>query len=430
MTTAKPPAEPALLRDTNFLTFWTGQSISQFGAQLAQLAFPVLAVSLLHASEFEVGALNASATAAFLVVGLPAGAWVDRWLKRRVMIAADLLRLCAMLTVPLLWWTGSLAVWHLYVIAGLVGVATVFFDVSYQSYVPILVRGGQVPDANSKLEATSQLARMAGPAAAGGLLGLISAPLLFFGTSLGYLASAGFLWRTRDAERPQPRHERRPLVIEIREGLGFVRRHLLIRRIVMCTAATNFFSTLVYTLFPVLVLRDLGLGAGGLGLILSIGSIGGLLGATATPWIARRIGEGLVIPLASLIGSAFLGFIPFSTALPEKWQATALLALAEFGFSFGVLAYNIMQVSMRQRVCPPRLLGRMNASIRFLVWGVMPVGGLLAGVLGESIGLLPTIWIGIAGGFLGAVPVLFSPLRTMKKLPDSYEPDAAGGRLR
>lgn len=244
----EPPA--SLWRDRNFAGFWTAQALSQLGAQLGQLAFPVLAVTLLGATEFEVGILNAAGLAAFLVVGLPAGAWVDRWLKRRTMIAADLVRMTAMAAVPLLWWAGSLQIWHLYVISAVVGVATVFFDVSYQSFVPLLVAPGKVGEANSKLEATAQLARVGGPAAGGALLTVLTAPLLFIGESLGYLLSAVFLGRTRDGEKRLPAAGRNSLGAEIREGLAFVAAHPLMRRIVLCTGGGNFAGTLVFTLLP------------------------------------------------------------------------------------------------------------------------------------------------------------------------------------
>lgn len=409
----------SLLRSRNFLNFWTGQTISQLGAQLGQLAFPVLAVSILGATEFQVGALNAAGMAAFLVVGLPAGAWVDRWIKRRVMIIADLVRMAAMLLVPVLWWLHQLQIWHLYVVAAVVGVATVFFDVSYQSFVPILVPTKQVADANSKLDSTSQISRVGGPALGGFLLTLISAPLLFVGESLGYLASALFLHRTRDEEQPHAVADRRPLAVEIKEGLAFVAGHPLIRRIVTCTAGLNFFAAITITMLPVLILRDLDLGAAALGIIMSVGSVGGVLGALCTPWLARRIGEGTLIPLAAMTSTCSVVLIPVADLSDEKWISLAVLVVSDFCFNFAVLAYNIMQVSMRQRVCPPRLLGRMNASIRFIVFGVMPLSALISGVLGQWLGLLPTLWIGALGGFLAVAVVFFSPLRGMRKLPDT-----------
>jgi MFS family permease len=403
------------------MTFWSAQTMSQFGVQIGQLAMPVLAVVVLGASEFQVGALNASAMAAFLVIGLPAGAWVDRWLKRRVMIAADLVRAAAMVSVPLLWWAGLLQMWHLYVVAGVLGIATVFFDVAYQSYVPVLVQSGQVPAANSRLESTAQVARMGGPAAGGGLLQVIAAPLLFLADTIGYLLSALLLAVTKDNEIPSPKEGRRPLAVEIKEGLGFVVRHPLISRIAACTGLMNFFTGLAYTLFPILVLRELDLGAGALGFIYSVAAAGGLLGAVTAPRLAKFTGEGALIPLASIVSAVFLLSMPLSVLMPDNTSALILLIVGEAGISFCVLVYNVMQVSMRQRVCPPRLLGRMNASIRFVVFGVMPLSGLLAGALGETIGLVPTLWIGVFGSVLAASPVVFSQLWALRQLPDSYE---------
>ncbi|XAS66309.1 MFS transporter [Micrococcaceae bacterium Sec5.7] len=422
-STATDKHATSLWRDRNFTTFWTAQAISQLGAQLGQLAFPVLAVSMLAASEFEVGLLNAAGLAAFLIVGLPAGAWVDRWLKRRTMIIADLIRMAVMAAVPLLWWGGVLEIWHLYVIAAVVGTATVFFDVSYQSYVPILVESGNVTQANSKLESTAQIARIGGPAAGGALLTLVTAPVLFVGESLGYLLSAVFLGRTRDKEQRLPAADRRLLAAEIREGLAFVLRHPLISRIVACTGGVNFSSTLVFTLMPVLILRDLGLGPQGMGLIMTVGAAGGLLGAIAAPRVAAWIGEGTVIPVGAIISSAFLALVPVAAVAGNSAVSLVLLIISEFGFAFGVLIYNIMQLTMRQRVCPPPLLGRMNASIRFVVWGVMPIAALASGYLGESIGLVATMWIGVAGSALFMAPVLFSPLLGMRKLPDAVQED-------
>ncbi|UVJ38432.1 MFS transporter [Arthrobacter sp. CJ23] len=413
----------SLWRDSNFLRFWSGQAASQFGTQLGQLVFAVLAVDLLSATEFEVGALGASALAAFLVIGLPAGAWVDRWLKRRTMIAADLIRMAAIASLPLLWWSGTLQIWHLFVVSAVLGAATVFFDVAYQSYIPVLVPAANVPQANSKLEATAQIARIGGPAAGGGLLLLVSAPLILAGEALGYLFSALFLLATKDGERRAPVQERRPLAHEVREGLSFVFRHPLISRIVVCTAGVNFFTTLALTLFPVLVLRTLDLGAHNMGVIMAVGAAGGLVGAVSAPKVAAWLGEGTVIPLGSLLSAVFLALVPLSVFAPSQLAAAVMLVIAEFGFGFGVLIYNIMQLSMRQRVCPPRLLGRMNASIRFVVWGVMPLAALASGVLGSWLGVTTTMWIGVAGSLACCAPVWFSPLRRMKKLPDAPEAD-------
>jgi len=404
-----------LLRNRNFLWFWTGEGISQLGAQFTGLALPVLAVSLLGASEWEVGVLGAAETAAFLLVGLPAGAWIDRMFKRRVMIVADLVRAVTLAVIPLLWFTGVLEIWHLYLVGAIVGVATVFFDVSYQSYVPVLLPGEQVGEGNSKLEATSQIARIGGPGLAGALLTVVSAPVLLLADGISYLFSAFALWRVRDTEKLTDPADRQSLPKEIGEGLRFVFGHPLLWRITATTGTSNFFGTLAFTLQAILILRILDLGPASLGIIFGIGAVGGLLGALATPWITKRIGEGTAVSLSAVAMGVGVLALPLAALVPAA--ALPILVAGSFIESFLVLVYNITQVTMRQRLTPPRLLGRMNASIRFVVWGVMPIGALLSGLLGETLGVVPTLWIGTVGSFLAAAFVLFSPITFLRTLP-------------
>jgi MFS family permease len=410
-------------RNPGFLWLWGGQGISIFGEQFTGLAIPVLAVTLLHAVAWQLGILNAASTAAFLIVGLPAGAWVDRWLKRRVMITADVTRALALAVVPILWFTHLLNIWELLIIVAVVGVASVFFDVGYQSYIPLLVKPEQVGPANSTLEATAQVGRIGGPAIAGALLTIISAPALIIIDSVSYVVSFLSLSRIRDTEQPADPADRQPLYKEIAEGVRFVAKQPLIRSISGTTATSNFFSTLGFTVFPIFALRTLGIGTLGFGIVLSAGSIGGLLGATLTPKVARLFGEGRVIPISAVVfGIAFLP-VPLS-ALLHGTAAVVLLSIGEFFTSFVVLIYNITQVTLRQRLCPPRLLGRMNASIRCLVWGVMPIAALVSGVLGGALGIVPTMWIAFGGGMTACLWVVFSPLRHLRELPTSLLPVA------
>lgn len=425
MTTSSAPARrDSLLHDPHFQRFWAGVTLGQLGAQLGHIALPVVAVQILLASEWELGVLNAAATAAFLVVGLPAGAWVDRWVKRRVMIRADLVRAAAVALIPLLWVLDVLAMWHLYVVAVVLGVATVFFDVAYQSVLPFLVRRDQVSDANGKLEGVAQVARIAGPAAGGLLLKVISAPLLFLADAIGYALSAFFLSTVRDREEPRPRAVESRLRTEIAEGVSFVVRHPLLRRIVACTSLSNLAGTLGMTLVPILVLRIIGLSPFQYGLVMAAGAIGGIVGAVTAPRLARRIGEGTVIPVAAVLFGISWSIIPLASYVDSQLVAMGMLIAGELLFSYSVLVYNVMQVSMRQRICPEHLLGRMNASIRFFVWGVMPIAALLAGALGSTIGVVPTLWVSVGLGLLAAVPVVFSPLLGMRTLPDA--PDERG----
>lgn len=405
----------SLWRDRNFLTVWSGQALGQFGSQITELAIPVLAVLLLNASEFEVGLLNAAGTAAFLIVGLPAGAWIDRMRKRRVMVWADLVRALALLCVPLLWWSGGLEMWHLYAVGLVVSVATVFFDVSYQSVVPSLVRGDQIAEANGKFESTSQLAGIVGPAAGGWLIGILSAPFAILVTVATYLASFVFLSVARDDERVPEKHEHEPLIASIREGLGWVFGNPLLRRIVGTTSVSNLFSTISFTLLPIFILRELGLSAQSMGVVFALSAAGGLVGAIATPRIIAAIGEARAIPVSAIGFSLIALLLPVAAMVPAI--AFPLLVVQGFVGLFTVLLYNITQVTFRQRITPPRLLGRMNASIRFVVWGVMPLAALAAGGLGSWLGVVPTMWIGAIGQLLSAAFVVIGPFWAMRELP-------------
>jgi MFS family permease len=414
-----PPAKGSLWRDGNFLTLWAGQALSQFGAEITALAIPVLAVLVLDATEWEVGILNAAQVAAFLVVGLPAGAWIDRMRKRTVMMWADVARAVALASIPLLWLLDVLQIWQLFLVALVVGIAMVFFDVSYQSLIPSLVRPAQIAEANGKLESTQQLAGLAGPALGGGLIAVIGAPIAILITVGTYLASFVALVFTRDFEQLRPKDDRQPLAREIAEGLRWVFGNRLLRRIVATTGVSNFFSTLSFTLLPIFLLRELGLSPAAMGVIFSLGAVGGLAGAVATPHIVRRLGESRTIPLSSLGFSIVALVLPVAATVPAV--AFPLLVAQGFVSSFTVLLYNITQVTFRQRITPPRLLGRMNASIRFCVWGVMPLAALSGGALGTWLGVVPTLWIGAIGALLSAAPVVFGPFWRIRDLPEAGE---------
>ena len=414
----KKVKEDSLLSIAAFRWLWSGQAISVLGSQMSGLALPVLAVTLLGATELQMGFLNAAENAAFLLVGLPAGAWVDRWMKRRVMIFADLVRLVAVGIVPILYFSGQLEIWHLFLTGGVIGIATVFFDVAYQSFIPILLPKDKIGPANAALETTVQVSSIGGPAVVGILLTLVKAPALMVIDSLSFLFSALALSRAKDEEKPAPKADRRPLRVEIAEGLRFVVAQPTIRIIALTTAGTNFFGSMIWALSPLLFLRDLHISTALYGLMFSIASVGGLLGGLAAPKLAKVLGEGPLITISAIISSGSMLLIPFAATLPID-VLPYVLTVAEFISSFTVLTYNITQVSARQRICPPQLLGRMNASIRAFIWGVMPLGSLVGGFLGSQFGIMPTIWFAACGALVSGFAMLLSPTRSDKRLPDA-----------
>lgn len=412
----------SILRQRGFVALWIGQTVSSVGSQISGLALPVIAVTFLSATELQMGFLNAANTSAFLVVGLLAGAWVDRWIKRRVMLVADLVRMLAVAAIPILWLQGELNIYHLIAIGAVLSVATVFFDVAYQSYIPILVSKEFIGVANSRLETTAQISGTSGPSIVGWLLTLLKAPLLLIVDAISFLVSAIALWFIKDREVPKPKADRRPLKTEIAEGLSFVWNQKLIRAISFTTATSNLFGTIVGTMFAIYFFRQehLGFSTASFGVLASVGSIGGLVGATVTPKLIKFFGEGRLVVISAVCSGCVQLLIPLSWYITRE-VSIVLLGAQFFLTTFFALTYNITQVTARQRICPEHLLGRMNASIRFMVWGCMPIGALISGVLGTAFGVLPTIWIGAVLAVFSSSFVFFSPLRTMRDMPQKAD---------
>jgi MFS family permease len=404
-----------------FRRLWIGETVSQFGTMVSQLALPLVAILVVHAPTFQVGLLTACETAAFLVVGLPAGAWVDRMRFRWVLIVNDLLRAALLGSIPLAQFLGVLTIWQLYVVALGTGVCTVFFDVAYQSYLPQLVDRQLLVEGNAKLQGSESVSQIAGPSIGGLLIQAFTAPYAVLIDALSFLWSAG--WVMAIKARP-PRPERKPdrqLRREIGEGLRFVLGNRMLRAIALSTGSFNLFSSMSFAVFYVLLARDLDVSPGLIGLITSTSAIGGLIGSLVASRFAARVGQGPAIWIAAAVSGPCAFVAPF---VQRDWTL-ALLAFIQIVMWMGIVVYNITQVSFRQGLCPPALLGRMNATMRFLVWGTMPLGGILGGVLGSAIGVRETLFVAAAGGSLAFLPVFFSPLRRMRELPSYQDPGPA-----
>ena len=427
MTSSPAPARRrSLAFHPDFRQLWAGDAFGQLGAQLALIALPVYAVSTLAASELEMGVLTAAETIAFPAIGLLVGAWVDRMDKRRTLIVADLVRALALAVVVVAGLTGHGSVPLLVAVAVVMSCATVFFDVAHQSYVPGLVGLERISEGNSKLQATQSVAIAVGPGLGGQLLRVVTAPALVGATVVTYLVSAVFVARIRHQEVPPPRAPDRSLRREIGEGLRFVVGQPLLRRIVACTGISNLFGSVTSALMVIYALRVLGLDEAGLGAIFSAGAVGGVVGALLADRVARLVGEGRAIALSAVGWVPAFALTPLALPLSEAGVPVAVvLVVGQAVAMFCIVVYNVAQVSFRQRLCPPALLGRMNASVRFIVWGGMPVGGLLGGFLGTHLGVLPTLWVAVAGSALATLPVVLSPLVRMRDLPGRPDRPAA-----
>jgi MFS family permease len=396
------------------MKLWTGQTISQLGTQVSLLAIPLTAVVTLHASAFQMGALTAVEYAPFLLVGLPAGVWVDRLRRRPILVAADVGRAAALGSIPVAYAVGTLSIWHLYAVSLVAGCLTVFFDVSYQSYLPSLVDRARLVEGNAKLEISRSGAQLAGPGLAGLLIGLMRPPPAISVDAASYVASVLFLAAIGQRE-PAPRRDGRGtgLRSEIRAGLGHVVHHQYLRPIAMCTGSGNLFTSMGVAVLVLFEVRSLGLSPAAIGGIAAAGNVGFLAGAALARRIGGRFGVGPTIAVSAVVFSAAGVLLPLT---PKSSPAPLLIASLAM-MSGGSAVYNITQVSLRQTITPDELLGRMNATMRFLVWGTMPIGSLIGGALGGAIGLRPTLWVAAAGGVLAAVPVLVSPVRAIGEMP-------------
>jgi MFS family permease len=429
-STGQPKAgRGGLLRHPEFLKLWSAETISQFGTQVSQLALPLIAAVTLHVDAFQFGLLGTIEFLPFILLSLPAGVWVDRLRRRPILIAGDIGRGLALASIPVAFALNALTIWQLYVVGFTVGCLTVFFDVAYQSYLPSLVDRDEILEGNSKLEISRSGAQIAGPGIAGFVIGIVSAPIAIILDSLSYLGSAAFVFRIRKAEPPvvrevHPDGRKGPgMRTEIASGLRFVMSQPYLRSIAACTATSNLFNNIGFgILILYLVSAPLNLKAEEIGIAFSIGSIGFLLGAVLANRIGGRFGVG-----PTIVGSAIFygpGFILVALAPandPLPWVTAAI-----FIESLGGVVYNINQVSLRQAITPQRMQGRMNATMRFMVWGTIPIGSTLGGVLGNAIGLHTTIWIGAIGGLFSFVPLLFSPVRSLMKMPESPEEEPPG----
>jgi MFS family permease len=400
----------------DFVRLWGAQTISQFGTQVTFLALPLAAIVVLDASAFEVALLGGIEWAPWLLFSLPVGAWVDRVLRKPILVLADVGRALVLLSVPLAYAFDALTMWQLYGVGFAAGVLTVFFDVAYQSYLPSLVERRQLEEGNSKLEISRSGAQLAGPGFAGVLVDLVTAPVAILADAVSFLASAAWITRIRADERLEAREvEPGGLFAEILDGLRFVVRNPYLRPSMIYVALVNFFAMVLSSVLLVYAVRELGLSPTAIGIVLAIGNVGFLAGAFSAPRVSARLGIGPTLILSGFLGGVSMYLAPLA---PQSNPIPFLIAWGALG-GFGAVVYNVTGISFFQAITPDRLLGRMNASRRFVVWGVIPLGSLAGGGLASSIGLRETLFVGAAGASVAFLPLLFSPLRHVDRVPEA-----------
>jgi MFS family permease len=415
MTSPASPRGFRLLRQPAFRRFLVGQTISFVGEGVTDLAMPLAAVLILGATAQEMGFLSAAANLPFLLVGLLAGVWVDRLRRRPILIACDLVSAVAVLSVPIAFALERLTIEHLYVVAFVLGFVHVISTVAYQSFVPTLVGREDLVAANSQLEVSNSIAGMAGPSLAGALIQALSAPFALVIDALSYLVSATLLRSIRVVEpAPLPPAIHASTAEQVGEGLRLVARHPVLRSLVLTGLTHNFFARFVDALFVLYASQELGMSPVALGLIVAAVGPGWLLGAIAARPLADRIGVGPVIVLGqTLTGVARLLLV---AAGGPVLLALGLLALSNATLGFARTIFNVTQVSLRLALTEDRMHGRVNATMRFVMWTITPVSAVLGGHLATTaIGLRGTLVIAAVGAFLAVLPLLVGPLRTLRQ---------------
>jgi MFS family permease len=409
-------ARTGLLKNVDFVRFWTAQAVSQFGSQVSQLALPLLAAITLDATPFEMGALAAAGTLPNLLFGLYVGVWVDRLRRRPIMVAADFGRAALLLLIPIASVLDFLSYPLLVVIAFATGTLTVCFDVSYMSYVPSLVDEKRLIEANSKLESSAAIAQVAGPGLAGFLVGLVTAPFAIMIDACSFVVSGIFLRRIEQPESPpKPREQASHIRKEIAEGLRLVAHHPILRALAGCGALISLAGNAFLAVYVLYMERDLKLSATEIGFVFAIGGVGAFIGSLLAGKVATRIGQGRAMIVGQLVFGISGLVIPLAVLAPSI--ALPMVVFAEFAQWLALIIYFVNAMSMRQAITPDALRGRVNASFRLATAGMWPVGALLGGVLGGLIGLPETLAVTELILVLPVTWLLLSPLRRNEVIP-------------
>jgi len=406
-----------LWRHPDFMKLWTGQSISEVGSQVSQLAIPWIAAVGLHASPLAFSMLGVLGFLPFILFALPAGVWVDRLRRRPILIFGDAARAVLLVLIPVLWAFDALRMWELLVLSFVIGIFTVFFDVAYQSYLPALIDREHLIDGNSKLQLTVSVAQVAGPSAAGGLIAAITAPYALALDALSFAISAVFMLRIRKPETAPQREKgvpRSKMWPDVKEGLRWVVGHRWLRAIAACTGSSNFFSSVSFSIALLYLTRSLHLSAVEVGVVFGLGSFGSILGALVANRMQRKLGVGLTILIPTMIASCATLSYPLA---PRSFPLPVLIA-GQALFGFGAVVYNITQVSLRQAITPERLQGRMNAAMRWIVWGTIPLGTLAGGGIASAYSLRTALWVGGIGSLFTFLPIALTSVRSIRELPE------------
>lgn len=413
--------ETGLWSHPDFVKLWLGQTISLLGSRITFLALPLTAAIILQASPTQMGILTAVEALPTLLLGLLAGAWIDRTRRRHILIAADIGRAGLLLFIPLAAFWGILHIGHLYVISFLVGTLSLLFGVAYGAYLPSLIGRQQLVEGNSKLAISRSAAEILGPGLAGGLIQLFAAPIAIMVDAFSFLLSALCLGMIRAPEpAPKPVEDQQSIWSDIQAGLRLIGGNLSLRALAGCIATLNLFNAAFEAVWILYLTRNLGIEPGLLGILSTGGGVGFLVGALLPGWIIRRFGLGPALMVGLLL--AALSDLLTPLAGGSLLMIALILMSGQFLFGIGLTIFQVGQASLSQALTPDHLLGRMNATIGVIGWGIVPIGGLLGGLLGELIGLRLALGIAALGEMTALLWLFLSPVRSIQESPGMDDP--------
>lgn len=420
-------SKPTLWRHRDFLKIWSAATVSVLGSQITIIAMPFIALTMLGASVFEVSLLTAVEMLPFLLFTLPAGAWLDRIRRRPVLVAADIGRGVVLMSIPVAYVAHAMTMGQLYAVAFVTGTLTALFDIADQSYLPAILDREDLVTGNAHLQVSYSVAQIGGPTLGGNLIAVIAAPIAIAVDALSFFVAGGFISSIRRREEPPERRldkDGTPVSMrsEIAAGLRYVMGNRYLRPIAACTGTSNLFAAALFAVFPVLIWQELRLSPAFFGTVMGVASLGFLAGAALSSRLPTSIGIGRTIVVSAGFGApAFL----LMTLTPSNLTlATATLFVGWFVAGMSQVIYNVAQISLRQAITPPEMQSRMNATMRFVVWGTIPIGSVLGGALATLFPVRAALIFAALATFASVVPVLLSPLRSLHELPRP-EDDAA-----
>ncbi|MER8235557.1 MFS transporter [Streptomyces sp. NPDC094049] len=397
----------------HFNRLWAGEAVSTFGTRVSHVALPLTAVVVLEAPAWQVALLTAAEGFCYLAFGLYAGAWVDRWRRRPVLIASSLLRAVLVALIPIAAALDLLSLELLVVVAFGVSALTMFFDLALFAFVPLVLDRTQLNWGNARLNGTESVAQVAGPAVASVLIRVLGAPYAMAVDAVSYLASAlaAFLVPVSETRRPkEPGATRRPIRLDIMDGLRFLKGEKLLLILAGVSASYNFFATAATAVLVPHLVHGAGLGTTGVSVVFALSGIGGVLGAALTGRLADRSPATALwaFPTACMVGGLLL---PWG----HGWTAGLLAGIAGAFTGMGAVVYNTTATSLRQSRTPPDMLGRLRSALRTTAWGAAALGALAGGALASTTSPRLALVIGSVGGLLVFLAAGFTPLRTVTR---------------